>query len=45
MAVVRKHKADAKTLKTTKDKAKKEAGEASMRVDATMRRAEMPKWP
>ena len=37
---MRKHKADAKTLKDTKDKVEKEACEAFMRSDATIRRAE-----
>ena len=36
----RKHKVDTKTLKVMKDKAEKEAGEATIRADATMRRAE-----
>ena len=35
----RKHKADTKMLKVTKDKAEKEAREASMKADAAVRRA------
>ncbi|KAG1334175.1 dihydropyrimidine dehydrogenase (NADP(+)), chloroplastic [Cocos nucifera] len=35
----RKYKVDAETLKETRDKAIKKAGEASMRADATVRRA------
>ena len=37
---VRMHQADVETLKGTKDKAIREAGEASMRVDVAERRAE-----
>ena len=36
----RKHRADIEMLKGTKDKAEREAREASMRVDAVKRRAE-----
>ena len=35
----RKHKTDVETLKVTKDKTEKEAGEVSMRADAAIRRA------
>ena len=36
----RKHRTDAEMLKGTKDKAEREAGEASIRVDIVERRAE-----